>query len=464
MSLSRRELFERTAGIAAALAAMPLEGCGLTRAEANPVDDSAPRTSPGPKTFFMSESGSDEQDGLSPDRAWTTIAKANRSLPLGESVLLFNRGDTFYGELALPYGCEIGAYGSGSMPILTKYKVLNRSEGWSEHATGIWRIDLGKPDSHDGYTATNDANIGFLVVDGVVRPALKFKLSEMRDPWDFCCDIETHSLYVNAAANPTTLASDIKAAPNGNSYGVSSAVVYCEKGGNKVHDVHITGSGGCGVLGSGPDVHIHDCLIDYIGGSLLVGHSAGATRYGNGIQNWPNVKRWTIENNELAHVYDVAWSPQGRNSRGDQIFWEDLTVRNNYIHDCGQSFEMWSQNTNSESPGFVRILVDGNLCERAGYGVFGDVRPDQNVRVHLLTYGLETEVDITIQNNIFNGAHSAYSYHAFDLPAGFKTQNNVIRLRAGQKLQYQRAETVEQAAAWQDATGRERGSTITLLA
>lgn len=343
------------------------------------------------------------------------------------------------------------------------YKLLNRSQGWAPHADGVWRIDLGAPDTHDGYNATSDANIGFLVVDGAVRPALKFSLSELAAPWDFYCDIPNHTLYVQASANPTTLAANIKAAPNGNAYAFAGTVIYCQEGQNSIHDVHITGSGGCGIRGSGSDVHVHDCLIDYIGGSWLGGHRDPNARYGNGIEHWPNVSRWTIENNEIAHVYDVAWSSQGRSQNGGPIYWEDMTIRNNHLHDCGQMIELWSESDNPESPGLVRILFEGNVCERAGYGAFSDVRPTQNVRVHLLTYTLKSPVDVTIQNNVFNDAYGAYSYHAAEPPAGYVTRNNTIRLRPGHKMEFQRPETVEQAAAWQAATGRETESVITVL-
>jgi hypothetical protein len=94
--------------------------------------------------------------------------------------------------------------------------------------------------------------------------------------------------------------------------------------------------------------------------------------------------------------------------------------------------------------------------------VFSDVRPDQNVRVHLNTYSWETPAEIIIQRNVFDGAYGAYSYHAFE-PVGYVTRNNIIRLEAGHKLQYQRPETVEEFAAWQKATGREFGSRVLVI-
>jgi len=415
-----------------------------------PADD---RTAAEAPTFYVSNSGDDSADGLSPETSWATIQKANSSLPNDKSTLLFMRGETFYGELAPPLGCEVGAYGVGDRPTLTMFKLLNRPEGWTEYSDGVWTIDLSSSDSHDGYTATTDANIGFLVVDGEVKPDLKFALSQLSAPWDFYCDIPSRTLYVATPTNPTMLAADLKAAPRGD----IGRVIYCTKGSNDIHDVHVTGTAGTGVGGTAPDVHIHDCLIDFIGGCEL---SHGTKRRGgNGIENWVNVKRWLIENNEIAQVYDVAWSAQG--PAGTSGTWEDLTVRNNHIHDCSQSFEFWSTGSKSAG-GFQRILVEGNLCERAGYSVFSDVRPDQDVRVHLLTYFWQTMADITIQNNVFDGSYGAYSYHAYD-PVGYVTRDNTIRLRAGTKMEFKRTETVEEFAEWQRATGREIDSSITVV-
>jgi hypothetical protein len=456
LPLSRRSLLRCATGATAAAAAALL---GPQPVSPSPSSRPGLLTGVGPPTFYLSAMGNDSADGLTPDTAWATIQKANSSLPADGSIVLFRRGEIFYGELNLPFRCEVGAFGTGVKPILTMFKLLNRSKGWTEYSADVWKIDLGSPRTHDGYTATTDANIGYLVVDGVIKPVLKFAISDLSALWDFYCDVPNNALYVKASGNPTTLAADIRAAPNGNAHGGTGRIISCPLGSNNIHDVHVTGTGGCGIGGEGPDVHIHDCLIDYIGGSWLAGHADGLTRYGNGIDNWVNVKRWLIESNEIAQVYDVAWSPQGDAATSGS--WEDMTFRNNHIHDCTQSLEFWSTGTSSAG-GFKRILVEENLFERAGYSVFSDVRPNQNVRVHLLTYLWETPAEITIQNNIFDDAHGAYSYHAYE-PFGLVTRNNTIRLRAGRKMQYQLPETVEQAAAWQAATGRELGSTITVL-
>lgn len=443
--LSRRG-FVRLAGTSILGSVAPFYApCSVSSADAEP-------SSPA-RTFYVSSLGDDDSDGLSPDTAWATIQRANASLPLGGSILLFRRGDVFYGELAPPAHCEVGAYGIGSKPVLTMFKLMNRAESWNQFSETIWRINLGSPASHDGYTATDNSNIGFLLVDGQVKPRLKFSASELSEPWDFYCDIPNHTLYVTAAANPTSLAADIRAAPTGG----QGCIIHCGAGSLDIHDVHVTGTGAHGIWGASTDVHVHDCLIDLIGGAELNGKRI---RYGNGIENWVNSRRWLIEGNEISEVYDVAWSAQG--TAGASGGWGDLTFRRNHVHDCTQSLEFWSAGTDAAT-GYQRILIEDNIFERAGNSAFANERPDQSVRVHLLTYQWQTPADITVRNNIFDGAHSAYSYHAFE-PVGLVSQGNAIRLTAETKLQYQRVETAGEFTAWQQATGREAGSFITVLA
>jgi hypothetical protein len=413
-------------------------------------------------TFYISASGNDDHDGLRPESAWATIQRANASLPADGSVVKFRRGDVFYGELTLPRGCVVEAYGAGVRPTLAMYKLLNRAAGWVEDSESVWKINLGSPATHDGYTATSDANIGFLMVDGHIKAALKFSLDEVVEPWDFYCDIANHTLYVRAFSNPALLSQDIKAATNGDKYGASGTIVCCDIGDNAITGIHVTGTGGCGIRGSGSDVRIDNCLIDYIGGSRLTS-VAGNTRYGNGIENWTQARNWTIQTTEIAHVYDAAWTAQGRHTNGGTVSLQDITFKSNYVHDCGQSLEFWSESNTDDSPGFVRIVVEGNLCVRAGYGAFADVRPDQNARVHLLTYELQTPVDVTIQNNTFEDSWGAYSYHLNQPPDGYKTRNNSILLKPETKMQYQYCETVEQAAQWQAATKLEISSKISVL-
>lgn len=405
-----------------------------------------------PTTFYVSASGDDTADGLSKDTAWASIDKVNSHLPSG-SVALFRRGDTFYGELEPPANSWLGAFGSGSKPVISMYKLLNRPDGWIQHSANIWKIGLASTNSHGGYSFTGDADIGHLVVDGKIKAGKKKKFAELAYTWDFWSENRSQILYVAAHENPTKLARSIRAAPRGR----SGAAIRCNHDSINVRDLHVTGSGGHGITGTGANVVVSHCVIDSIGGSFLRNFKDGMVRYGNGIENWIGAKRWTIEENKIAQVYDAAYTCQGRLGSGAQG-WEDMTIRNNHIRDCTQSFEFWSTG-NDPNAGFKRVLVDGNICERAGYSAFADFRPNQHVRVHLLTYEWELPADITVQNNFFDGAYGAYSYHLVE-PVGLVTRNNEVALRSGMKIQHQRDEKIEQATLWQAETGLETGSTM----
>jgi hypothetical protein len=407
--------------------------------------------------FYIAQNGDDSADGLSPSKAWATMQNANARLPADGSMLLFRRGDTFYGELSLPRGCEVGAYGDGDQPVLTMVKLLHRDECWIEHSVGIWKVDLSNPTTHGGYTRSADCNIGHLMIDGTVYASRRSTLADLVLPWDFYCDEFDSCLYVKAPTNPAKIASSIAAAPNGE----SGRILSCNVGHNVISGLHLTGAGGCGIGGTGTSIWIHSCLIDFIGGAEL--QDGSKRRYGNGIENWINASDWLIENNEISEVYDVAWSAQGRDLTGGKVSWESLTVRSNYIHDCGQMFEFWGETRNVASRGYVQVRIEDNICERSGGGAFSKIRPDQDVRVHLLTYTLQCPVDILIRNNRFDRSFGAYSYHSSKLPPGFKSMNNLIRLRAGTRMQHQRMETVEKAQDWQSATGLEVGSTFVVL-
>lgn len=84
-------------------------------------------------TYYVSNSGNDSNDGLTPATAWQTIDQVNIAAERNNfggyiapgSKVLFNRGDTFRGELIFwrsgtaENPIEISSYGTGNKPILT---------------------------------------------------------------------------------------------------------------------------------------------------------------------------------------------------------------------------------------------------------------------------------------------------------------------------------------------------------
>ena len=68
-------------------------------------------------TYYVSNSGDDNADGKSPETAWKTINRVNRSWFYPGDGVLFKRGDIWRGcEVETMPGVSYGAYGTGDKP------------------------------------------------------------------------------------------------------------------------------------------------------------------------------------------------------------------------------------------------------------------------------------------------------------------------------------------------------------
>jgi len=94
-------------------------------------------------TYYVSQGGSDDNDGRSPGAPWRTLAKVNASaIQPGDSVLL-RRGDSWREQLIPHSGSEdgyvaYGAYGEGDKPVLLGSVELNGPDDWVQVTDGVW--------------------------------------------------------------------------------------------------------------------------------------------------------------------------------------------------------------------------------------------------------------------------------------------------------------------------------------
>jgi hypothetical protein len=454
---------KRRTFLAAALAA-PLAGAAVGTASASATGSRATG-----RTFHVSQAGSDRADGLASTSAWRSVEQVNKALADGGITrgdqVLFHRGDTFYGALdAIPPSKDttrqlaFGAYGTGALPQLTSYKVCTIAAGWTQYDSQTWRIDLSaNSGAYTGNTGSANVNVGFLRVDGVVRARKRFTLDALAGDWDFYSD-NTQYLYVRLAGNPA-LAGVVRAAVDGNLVTAQSSVA--------VRDLELVGSGGHGFRSPGliSNVTVSGCVIHEIGGSQLLSGPAN-TRYGNGVEIWIGGSDISVTSTQIYDAYDVAVTCQGKQT-GAQTGWTRVHVTGCTIRNCTQSFEMWCQGTGTGSGyGFTDCSFAGNDCRQAGYSWGAGVRPDTAGKgTHLLFYDTELPCGgLSITDNTFYDAAQNYTYFAHTAPpAGMVVDKNRVSLLAGTKLEYQRAETIANAAAWTAATGLDRTSTFTVL-
>ena len=100
-------------------------------------------TEAGAATYYVSNEGSDDNDGKSPEAAWKTLARVSAAdLQPGDAVLL-RRGDQWREPLRPRSGSEeghitYGAYGEGPKPLLLGSVTRSRPEDWRDEGGNIW--------------------------------------------------------------------------------------------------------------------------------------------------------------------------------------------------------------------------------------------------------------------------------------------------------------------------------------
>lgn len=438
-------------------------------------------------TFYLSERGDDNAVGTSQREAWRSLERLQKALEDGQvgygSTVLFRSGHRFYGELSgIPADLNgqgrltLGAFGRGRRPQIMGYKVLNKPEAWTKVGPNLWRINLGDPDTHVGNKMARDdrnANVGFLRVDGVIKGHKKASVAELTEEWHFHSNEEEKTLTIFRADNPSKVG-DLRISVNGRLVQARSHMT--------IEGLDLIGTGGHGVqVVDANEVQILDNRIRDIGGSYLY----GTTRYGNGVEMWINTKDVLVQSNIIYEAYDVGVTLQGSQVLGPTEWnepwrtgWKNVHVRNNRIARNSQSFEIWARGFKQDEDkepiydhgpmsGYRNCSFTGNLCTDAGAGWGQAVRSNpQEGGVHFLSYNEDLHMDLKVTGNKFLGALNAYMYRQPEQENDLVIDENVIKLKAGQRLQAdrpqegatQQRQTIEEHVQWSRDTGFDRNS------
>lgn len=421
------------------------------------------------RTFYVSPTGNDSNNGTSPSTPWQSIAKVIATPLTATDGVLFQRGGTFYlpntgypriDITPTPNGTNrllFGAYGTGQKPIITNTKILNNPAGWVLNSTNVWRIQLTNPATHSGWTSAfteNSCNIGHLSVDGVTYARKMTSVAALVNNWDFYSD-NANYLYVRATANPTTLASNILAAPDARTFWMASNTEYCGL------EVSHTGGHAWVARGGINNVKITFCRAKEIGGSFLIGFGNNDVRYGNGMEISAGSSNWTVEDNEINNCYDAGFSFQGDNANFTNVF-----LRRNAFNLCSFQLELYATGATA----YTNVVIENNTFTDGGFGAYAAARPTpsgQNQRCPIMSAANTStgSKNVVLQNNTFTRAFTAYRFHVnpFAVPTWLHSQNNTIQMTSGTLMMFGMTDTINNAAAWASANGTETGSTFTVL-
>lgn len=367
--------------------------------------------------YYVSNSGNDENDGLTPETAWATIDRVSNAgeLKKGDAVF-FNRGDIFRGHLGTKAGVTYSAYGEGEKPKIYGSPFDGAKYGiWEEVSPNVYR-----------YSEKFDKDVGLITMNNseywTVKILQNFTKKEptnhvtgekftdyedMREDMTFWHDLgnpkksvqdhETGYIYLySTKGNPSERFDNIEFNVHGN-------VLGCDD--NVIIDNICVMYGGCHGITPSHDATVQNCVVAWIGGCIQFYSDAGApTRFGNGIEAWGSSSNFTVKHSYIYQCYDAGITHQGNaGSVMENITYSDNLLENNIYNIEYFLREPSDLNADYREWGYMKnILIENNIMRYAGYG-WGLQRPDHrsyNIQGWTHSNRLLDEGSFVIKNNI----------------------------------------------------------------
>lgn len=237
--------------------------------------------------WYLSNTGNDSNDGLSPETPWQTIDKTinNNSIIAGDQIL-FKRGDTWREYWWLTTSGTPGNqitysnYGTGAKPRILG---SNKATTWTNQGGNVWKTDIAFP----GTTQ----NVFFIKTDlSVATGVAKTSTGTLTAEFDWWKD--ANYVYVYAATNPATRYNSVE-------------IPFVDPLITLNNKEYITIDG-----------------LDFFYGGVGIYESSSPSE---------NVKGLIVRNCEIAYM----GYPDG-NGVGIHAFYSNSLFENNVIHDCGR--------------------------------------------------------------------------------------------------------------------------------
>lgn len=372
------------------------------------------------KVYYVSNSGSDSNNGTSESTPFKTISKVNSVLEnlssLYSATVCFERGGVWRGEQIVAIDdLTITAYGSGAKPVIMASpenggESANESK-WTEVKDNIWRYEGSQNWSDVGNIIFNGGdsyakkivqlyvkNAGqdyYWISDFTNAPAQTYGFDaydDLKNDLDFFHDRDyeggsgaTGYLYIYSATNPALRFESIEFATN-------LKLVYIRHDNNvTVDNICFKYTGAHAVAAEGQpnatlsNLTVQNCEFYWIGGSIQDRINASAigtqtvtydVRYGNAIEVYGQVNGFVATNNYIYQVFDAGITVQKTmNSSDGDYSQKNIEFSNNVIEYCNYSIEYFltkiPDGNNSKMQNFV---ISGNYMWNAGFG-FCETRP-----------------------------------------------------------------------------------------
>ncbi len=359
------------------------------------------------KTYYVSNSGNDNNDGLTPETAWATLDKVFLAPLKDGDAVLFNRGDFFRGQLKVQNGITYSAYGKGYKPI-----IANSIDGlsyakWVETDTpNVWKLDK----------AITSNDIGLIVFNmGDSYAEKKTALSELKKNFDYCHNnLNVGGKFDNRIymycdkGNPADLFWSIELSND-------SQAIDIKEGQHdiKFHNISFYFGGGGFFCSRTKNIVSEYCYFAWNGGFIN-----NDIRYGGGSGCWFGCDVLTFKHCYFYQNFDSGVTPQYSMTDNEPVVYNKFQTTACLFEYCEYTFEYFL--THPNSPGgdkFKDTYFGYNFCRFGGQG-FGD---KATASAYIKSWGEHyPSENFVIEKNIFDRPYAK----ALDM--GYKDNNGKI--------------------------------------
>ncbi|MBQ7821756.1 MAG: S-layer homology domain-containing protein [Clostridia bacterium] len=396
--------------------------------------------------YFVSENGSDENDGKSPLTPWKSLEKVNSTVQSG--TVLFERGSMFRGQLFLTNGVTFSAYGEGEKPEIRASVDASSPEFWKKtEIPNVYECTVKLGESVGNIVFDNGKAWGILKQPGYKNVGINGLVSNGREKYpgtnivnsyrdlkndlEFFYDSFSQRLYLcSKSASPSEAFDSIEictkksAAVRNSDYGLITRNV-------TVNNIHFSNAGVHGIALNGlENVTVEYCKFTFIGGCV----QKDTLRYGNAVENFGKCDGFTVRNCYTYQAYDCAYTAQWQGNaghvEGEEFLIKNVNFYNNVSDYANNCLEFWIKENDGVSGkrfAFENCNAWGNYSLNNGYG-FGQQR---DLLSSSMFYGnlcgKSTEfINFNVFDNVMINS-SAYAVFAYklDLNDGFRLRNNV---------------------------------------
>ncbi len=393
------------------------------------------------KKYYVSNSGNDSNDGLSPESAWCSLEKVSSTeLNFGDGVF-FERGSVFRGKVIAQSGVTYAAYGKGAKPKLYGSELsLADPSLWEmyDKSKNIWvctrkSLDVGTLVFENGkfhsrklipsyknnkFVCRDDEKTDFVISNEMKKDLDLF--------WDFTEILTTQeydgenfpvpdtnangkgTLYLRCDnGNPGEVFNEIEALPATHMFRVGN----CSN--VTIDNLCVKFVGRHGVCAGGHSIglHVSNCEFGWIGGVIQnylgtdpnypEGKRGSVTRYGNAVEIYGGCEDYNVTNNYIYEVYDAGITHQITTSK--KVVMKDILYSGNLIEKCVYGIEYFLDQIDGDTESYMdNVQISDNIITLSGYG-WGQQRHNVSTPAAIKGWSYRnTAKKFIINNNIFD--------------------------------------------------------------